>query len=193
MRIVQAIQAFAALSAAIVITFLQPQRDEISVGQIGIYGLLVIASLWAVSHVVMALVQRKMRSYISNGVIVVLIGVLLAAVKWLEITDQSGATNSAFVFFALATAWLILGGLTLLLLSLSHRKFPKVFRDNLITSIIFLVPGISIALLPMDAVWQVGLFNTACIFTAVHLGIAATSPSVAASQSTQPATSKTKA
>lgn len=176
MRLVQAIQAFAALSAAILITFLQPQRDEIGVGLIGIYGLLVLASLWAVSHIAMALVQRKMRSCVSNGVIVVLIGVLIAVEPWLAIADESGMKNSALVFFVLATAWLILGGLTLLLISLSHRKFPKVFRDNLITSLIFLVPGIAIALLPMDIVWQVGLFNTACIFTAVHLGIAAASP-----------------
>lgn len=191
MRIVQGIQAFAALSAAIVITFLQPQRDDISVGLIGIYGLLVISSLWAVSHIVMALVQGKRRSYISNGVIVVFIGVLISA-ELAAINDVYAKENSSGVFFFLATIWLVLGGLTLLMLSLSHRKFPKVFRDNLITSIIFLVPGIAIALLPMDAVWQVGLFNTACIFTAVHLGIAAASPNVAASPSAEPA-AKSKA
>lgn len=182
MRIAQAIQAFAALSAATVITFLQPQRDDIGVGLIGIYGLLVLASLWAVSHIAMALVQRKKRSYISNGVIVVFIGILVAS-ELPQITDEYAKTNSAGVFFVLATTWLILGGVTLLMISLSHRKFPKVFRDNLITSIIFLGPGIAIALLPMDIVWQVGLFNTACIFTAVHLGISAASPSITASAS----------
>lgn len=176
MRIVQAIQAFAALSAAILITFLQPQRDEIGVGLIGIYALLVITSLWAVSHIVMALVQRKKRSYISNGVLVIFIGVLVVAAL-AAINDDYAKTNSAGVFYFLATAWLVLGGAVLLLLSLSHRKYPKVFRDNLITSIIFLIPGVAIALVPMDIVWQVGLFNTACIFTAVHLGISAASPS----------------
>lgn len=175
MRPVQIIQATAAAIAAILITFLQPQRDDIGVGMIGIYGLLVISSLWAVSHIVMAFVQRKRRSFISNGVIVIFIGVLIAS-ELAAINDTYAKINSSGVFFFLASGWLILGGLALLLISLSHRNFPKVFKDNLITSIIFLVPGIAIALLPMDDVSQVGLFNTACIFTAVHLGIASATP-----------------
>lgn len=166
MRIVQTIQAAAALTAAIIITFLQPQRDAIGVTNIGLYGLLAVSIGWAISHVVQAFVQKRMRAYISHAIILVAFGFYF--------TLLFDAKN----FITAATALLVLGGATLLLIAIAHRNLKKVFRDNLITAIIWLVAGLVILLVPTDSVTQVGLLNTAMIFTAVHLGIAAASPKV---------------
>jgi hypothetical protein len=184
MRAVQIMQAAAAAVAAIIITFLQPQRDEIGTAVIGTYGLIVVTSIWAVSHIVTALVQKKLRSYISNGIILVAFVVyLLWTFKELkrfvfaaeDIKRGGILTMDSFEFGILAGSWLIFGGVALLALALTHRKFPKIYKDNLITAGIFLLSAVGVVV-STDIVSRVGFLNASLIFTAVHLGIAAASP-----------------
>jgi hypothetical protein len=184
MREVQIFQAAAAAIGAIIITFLQPQRDEIGTAVIGTYGLIAVTSIWAASHIVTAMIQKKLRSYISNGII------LLAFVVYLlwcfielkrfviaaeDIKRGDILTMDNFTFGILAGSWLIFGGVALLVLALTHRKFPKIYKDNLITAGIFLVSAVGVVV-SNDIVSRVGFLNASLIFTAVHLGIASASP-----------------
>lgn len=184
MRTVQIIQASAAAVGAIIITFLQPQRDAIGTAVIGTYGLIAISSIWAISHVVTALIQKKLRSYISNGIIFVAFVIfVLWSLKELRrfIFDNEAAkhdnilTMDSLTFQILAGSWLFFGGFALLAVALTHRKFPKIHKENLITAGIFLVSGVAIVF-SHDLVSEVGFLNASMIFTAVHLGIAAATP-----------------
>lgn len=184
MRAVQIIQAAAAAVGAIIITFLQPQRDEIGTAVIGTYGLIAISSIWAISHVVTAFVQKKLRSYIANGIILAaFIVYVLWCFKELRrfVFGNEAAkldnilTMDSLAFQILAGSWLFFGGFALLGVALTHRKFPKIYKENLITAGIFLVAGVAIVL-SHDVVSEVGFLNASMIFTAVHLGIAAATP-----------------
>ena len=177
MRSVQAIQSFAALVGAIIITFLQPQRDEIGPFVIGTYGLLAVSIIWAISHIVTALIQKKKRAYISNGIILLAFGAyIFMCVDHLRF-HANGLKAGNFSGNILVSSWLLFGGVAVLAVALAHRKFPKIYKDNLITAIIFLVPAIAIIAIPeLGTVNQVGLLDASLIFTAVHLGIAAASP-----------------
>jgi MFS family permease len=193
MRPVQIIQATSAAIAAIVITFLQPQRDQIGVLVIGTMGLLILAIGFAISHLVTAVLQKKRRAYISNGILLV----FFAAFIYICITEfqrmaervnlneplSKGADNTFDLneFVMLSMSFLVLGGFGLLAIAIAHRQFKNIYRDNLISATIFLVFGLAPLAITgigqtFNGVIAVGLLNTACIFTAVHLGIVAASP-----------------
>ena len=177
MRSVQAIQSFAALCGAIIITFLQPQREEIGPYLIATWALLIVSSIWAVSHIVTALIQKTKRAYISNGILLVFFAAYIFMCADHIITRSGGLSSGNFSGLIIINGWLIPGGLAVLGVALAHRKFPKIYKDNLITAIIFLVPAIAIIAIPeLGTVNQVGLLDASLIFTAVHLGIAAASP-----------------
>ena len=177
MRIPQAIQAFAALVGAIIITFLQPQRDEIGAFVIGAYGLLAVSSIWAISHIAMAVIQKRKRAYISNAVILLAFAAYIFMCADSLIHHDNGLKAGNFTGNILISSWLLFGGLAILGVALAHRKFPKLYKDNLITALIFLIPAaVTIFVQGLDDVSLVGLLNASLIFTAVHLGIAAASP-----------------
>jgi hypothetical protein len=177
MRSVQAIQSFAALCGAIIITFLQPQRDEIGPYLIATWALLVVSSIWAVSHIVTALIQKKKRAYISNGIILLFFAAYIFMCAEHLIDHSNGLSAGNFSGLIIINGWLIPGGLAVLAVAIAHQKFPKIYKDNLITAGIFLIPAIAIIAIPgLDVVNQVGLLDASLIFTAVHLGIAAASP-----------------
>ena len=191
MRIPQAIQAFAALVGVIIITFLQPQRDEIGVFVIAVNALLVVSSIWAVSHIATAIIQKKKRAYISNGIILLAFGAFIyMCIIHLQGIGTGGLTNESFSGNIIISSWMFFGGLAILGVALAHRKFPKLYKDNLITALIFLIPAAVTIFVPrLDAVSITGLLNASLIFTAVHLGIASASPNgiASASPKAQPA------
>ena len=191
MRIVQAIQSFAALCGAIIITFLQPQRDQIGPYLIATWALLVVSTIWAVSHIVTALIQKQKRAYISNGILLLFFAAYIFMCADHIITRSWSLSVGIFSGLIIICGWLIPGGLAVLGVALAHRKFPKIYKDNLTTAVLFLVPALAIVFIPMDAVWQVGLLDASLIFTAVHLGISSASPNGIAAAS--PAAPKTKA
>lgn len=174
MRIVQALQALAAFSAAIVITFLQPQRDEIGVAFIGVLGLLVVSVIAAISHVVAAIVVGTKNAILFNVAIILLLALQIAA-QVSSLTGADAKTNLPVVFPYLAASWLVLGGLAILGVAHLYRKTSRSYKDNTITAIIFLIPGLVIALIPADLVTKVGLLDASMIFAAVHLAISAAS------------------
>jgi hypothetical protein len=176
MRSVQAIQSFAALCGAIIITFLQPQRDEIGPYLIATWALLVVSSIWAVSHIVTALIQKKKRAYISNGIILLFFAAYIFMCADNIINRSWSLSVGVFSGLIIINGWLIPGGLAVLAVALGHRKFPKIYKDNMTTAVLFLIPALAIIVVPMDTVWHVGLLDASLIFTAVHLGIAAASP-----------------
>lgn len=176
MRIVQAIQSFAALCGAIIITFLQPQRDEIGPYLIATWALLVVSSIWAVSHIVTALIQKKKRAYISNGIILLFFAAYIFMCTEHLIDHSNGLSAGNFSGLIIINGWLIPGGIAVLAVAIAHQKFPKIYKDNMTTAVLFLFPALSIIFIPMDTVWHVGLLDASLIFTAVHLGIAAASP-----------------
>jgi hypothetical protein len=192
MRSVQAIQSFAALCGAIIITFLQPQRDEIGAFVIGTYGLLAVSSIWAISHIVTAAIQKKKRAYISNGIILLAFAAyIFMCVDHLRFHDN-GLKAGNFSGNILVSSWLFFGGVAVLAVALAHRKFPKIYKDNLITALIFLIPAAVTIFVPgLDPVSIVGILNASLIFTAVHLGISSASPNGISAAS--PAAPKTKA
>ena len=59
MRIVQAIQSFAALCGAIIITFLQPQRDQIGPYIIATWALLIVSSALRFFNMSFTVIQRS--------------------------------------------------------------------------------------------------------------------------------------
>jgi hypothetical protein len=174
MRIVQALQSLAAFSAAIVITFLQPQRDIIGVAFIGVLGLLVVSVIAAISHVVAAFVVGTKNAILFNGAIILLLAIQIAA-QVASLTGADAQTNLPIVFPYLAASWLVFGGLAILGVAHLYRKTSRSHKDNTITAIIFIVPGLVIGLMPVDLVTKVGLLNTAMIFASVHLAICAAS------------------
>ncbi len=177
MRIVQAIQSFAALCGAIIITFLQPQRDHIGPYLIATWALLVVSSIWAVSHIVTAVIQKQKRAYISNGILLLFFGAYIFMCADHIINRSWSLSVGVFSGLIIINGWLIPGGLAVLAVAIAHKKFPKIYKDNLITAGIFLVPAIAIIAFPaLGTVNQVGLLDASLIFTAVHLGIAAASP-----------------
>ena len=176
MRSVQAIQSFAALCGAIIITFLQPQRDHIGPYVIATWALLVVSSIWAVSHIVTALIQKKKRAYISNGVLLLFFAAYIFMCAEHLIDHSNGLSAGNFSGLIIINGWLISGGLAILAVAVAHQKFPKIYKDNITTAMLFLVPALAIIFIPMDTVWHVGLLDASLIFTAVHLGIAAASP-----------------
>ena len=194
MRPVQIIQAASAGLAALVITFLQPQREQIGVLVIGVIALLILAIGYAISHAVTALIQKKRRAYISNGIILVFfaIYIFLCVQEFPKMAERAaqalieplpkGANNTfdLIEFGMLSSIFLIGGGLATLAIALAHKRFKNIYRDNLISAVIFLVFGIAPFVLAGNlgnpGVAAVGFLNAACIFTAVHLGIAAASP-----------------
>jgi hypothetical protein len=183
MRSVQAIQSFAALVGAIIITFLQPQRDEIGTFVIGTMGLLAVSSIWAISHIVTALIQKKKRAYISNGIILLAFGAyIFMCIDHLRFHDN-GLKAGNFSGNIIVSSWLLFGGVAVLAVALAHRKFPKIYKDNLITALIFLIPAAVTIFVPgLDPVSIVGALNASLIFTAVHLGIASASPTAPAAK-----------
>ena len=183
MRVPQAIQAFAALVGAIIVTFLQPQRDEIGAFVIGTYGLLAVSIIWAISHIVTAAIQKKKRAYISNGIILLAFAAyIFMCVDHLRF-HANGLKAGNFSGNILVSSWLLSGGVAVLAVALAHRKFPKLYKDNLITAFIFLIPAAVTIFVPgLDAVSIVGILNASLIFTAVHLGIASASPAVPATK-----------
>jgi uncharacterized membrane protein YjjB (DUF3815 family) len=181
MRIVQAIQAFAAFAAAIVITFLQPQRDVIGVGFIGVLGLLVVSVFAAISHVVAAFVIGTKNAAIFNTGVVLLLGIQIAAQVG-SLLDKNAKENLPIIFHYLAASWLVVGGLAIIGVAHLYRKTSRSYKDNTITAVIFLVPGLVIALIPTDLVTKVGLLNFSMIFAAVHLAISAASKESSSTQ-----------
>lgn len=176
MRSVQAIQSFAALCGAIIITFLQPQRDHIGPYLIATWALLIVSSIWAVSHIVTGLIQKKKRASISNGIILLFFVAYIFMCAEHLIDHSNGLSAGNFSGVIIINGWLIPGGIAILAVAIAHQKFPKIYKDNMTTAVLFLVPALAIIFIPMDAVWHVGLLDASLIFTAVHLGIAAASP-----------------
>ncbi|MFM6971083.1 MAG: hypothetical protein ACKOWH_00625 [Rhodoluna sp.] len=186
MRPVQIIQSASALLAAIVITFLQPQREQIGVLIIGTYGLLIVAFGFAASHVVTAILQKRRRAYIANGVALIFFTYIISAcfnqlpmMQAHLFEDRPAGADNTFdlmAFGLLATFFLFAYGFATLGIALSHRKMGNIFRDNLITAIIMIGFAVAEFMIPGNGVKWVGFFNAACILLAVHLGIAAFSP-----------------
>lgn len=154
---------------------------------IGTIGLMIIAAGFAISHIVTAVLQKRMRVYVANGIVVLFLGYLGVAgaiqipmmqQHLLEADHPKGADNSfdLLAFGVMAILFLLLGGLATLANALAHRKFKQLYRDNLITAIIMLAFGLAELLIPGNGVAKVGFFNAACIFLAIHLAISAASP-----------------
>ena len=172
--------------AAITITFLQPQRDQIGVLYIGVLGLLILSIGFAISYAVTAILQNRMRAYIANGLVLIFFGYLiticliqLPMIASHRLEDRPAGADNSFdlmAFGLLAMTFLFLGGLGTLAIALTHRKMGNLFRDNLITAIILLAFGLAEVFIARDGVMAVGLFNAACILLSVHLGISAFSP-----------------
>jgi hypothetical protein len=186
-RPTQIIQAAAALIAAVTITFLQPQREHLGVLVIGTIGVLIISIGFALSHLVMAVLQRKLRAYIANGLIVAVFAYFITATmiqipmmqEHLTTGDHPAGADNSFdllAFGTLSVLFLSFNAIANLAVALTHRQFKQIYRDNLISAGLFGFFALAELFLARDGVSAVGFLNAACIFTAVHLGIAAASP-----------------
>lgn len=186
MRAVQIIQAASAAAAAIVITFLQPIREQISNPIIGTIGLLIISTGFAASYLVSALRQKTRGAYVANGILIFLsltfiyLGASdipkMAERFNMDVPKGADDTFALMDFVILSVVFFFGTGFVMLLKALKHRPPSRLFWDSLITAIIFFGAAACPFLFPGGGVSAVGFVNAACILAAVHLGITAFSP-----------------
>lgn len=187
MRALQIVQATTSGVAAFIITFLQPWRDQIGVLVIGTWALLLLAIGYAVAAGIKAKIQKSKMGWALFFITFSALSIFafLCLTQFERMAQRvnpaeplpAGAFNTFDLneFAVLTFLFLGINGLVQLTSAIVNRLIKPV-RDNLISAGIFLGAIALVLALPGDAVYFVGVLNTACIFTAVHLGIAAASP-----------------
>ena len=155
--------------------------------QYSLIALIVFALGTAVGQIAVALFGPNTLSSIESvpSSIISLTTGLLAALATVQ-AAQSGASAHQMIqeFSWLVTGWALTSGAFELYLARRAGFGTPIGRDWAILSGLSLLLGLVNLAIPMDRTTTVGMFVAYMMFSAVHLGIAATSPATIDSEST---------
>jgi len=172
MRIVSAVQSAISFGVGAYITFSQSHSASVGLLALGLfgvgYGILNIASsaIWGRGLVAIEAVPIT--------VIAIIIGGLSLAVRFSEKTVATA--NLLADFILLVTAWGIIVGAFQVYLARRAGFKTSAGRDQLISAGLSIAFGVLFLVVPLNAVWAVGLFSAYLLISGVHLGIIAASP-----------------
>jgi len=174
-RLTQIIQAAAALSAGLFVTFAQAHD-----ARAGMLALLILSIGWFAAAVVSV---ARGRAVLIN----IVVGAGAAAMAWLS---QSFEANNATTFaWALLSSWAFFGTLAEVLLGLLHKQHR---RDHFISAGLAALLYIAFIAITSasDSVSRVGFFGAYAMLLAVHLGISAATPKASQAEAVSPAETK---
>jgi hypothetical protein len=171
-RIVSGSQSALAFVVAIYITFSQAHHAGVGLIALGSYALLL-----AISNVVTSAISDR-----GIGLIEVIPGAVVSLITGvLSFMIFAGGRNLATGFHSLTTAWSLLTASFLIYLAAREGFKTSAGRDQLISGVLSATLALILLVAPLSQIATVGFFGAYLALMAVHLGIAAASPTEPAS------------